>query len=237
MQLRPTLLVEQSKLVSQLRGYLRAGSSSGAHVARAGRFLDLRCVKALYCEEDGLDSELREGLLRVSLYPARANAAFFDVREEDRLSAEIQPQLLQYRLENFQAVQASRFDVPEFTTGVRELARSLGASVVGDPTLTAGIIPLLSAQDEEIRANWGTLPEFAIIVTLLAFVHEKKEPRVPVKKLTEFVNAVVNASGDIKEYSTVEIGHLLSRLEPAPPIPGCWWQVDRINSGVSPAGA
>jgi hypothetical protein len=212
MNLRPTILMEQSKVGRQLRGYLRAGGSSGAHVPRAGGFLDLHCVKALYCDDDDLDSELREGVLRVSLYPARKNAVFFDAREEGRLSAEIQPQLLQYRLENFQAVQASRFDAPEFTTGVRGLARSLAASVVGDPTLTAGITSLLSAQDEEIRASWGTLPDYAIIVTLLAFVHEKKEPRVPVKKLTEFVNAVLSASGEIKEYSAVEIGHLLSRL-------------------------
>ena len=169
--------------------------------------------KHLFCEDDNVDSELREGVLRVSLYPARKNAVFFDAREEERLAAEIQPQLLQFRLQNFQAVQASRFDAPGFTTGVRGLARALAASVVGDPTLTAGVIPLLSAQDEEVRASWSTLPDFAIIVTLLAFVHEKKEPRLPVNKLTEFVNAVLSANGEIKEYNAVEIGHVLSRLD------------------------
>jgi hypothetical protein len=212
MHLRPTILMEQSKVGRQLRGYLRAASSSGARVPRAGGFLDLHCVKAAYCEDDALDSDLREGVLRVSLYPARTNAAFFDAGEEKKLSAEMQPQLLRYRLKNFQTVQASRFDVPGFTTGVRELARSLGASVVGDPTLTAGVTSLLSMQDEEIRASWNTLPDFAIIVTVLALVHENKEPRVPVKKLAEFVNAVLSASGEIKEYNALEIGRLLSRL-------------------------
>jgi len=212
LQLRRTILMEQTKVARELRGYLRAGSSSGAYVPRAGGFLDLHCVKALFCDDDDLDSELREGVLRVSLYPARANAAFFDVREEDKLSTEVQPQLLRYRLENFEAVRASRFDAPGFTTGIRELARSLAASVVGDPTLTAGVISLLSAQDEEVRASWTMLPDFAIIVAVLALVHERKEPRVPVKKLTEFVNATVSASGEIKEYNAVEVGRLLSRL-------------------------
>ena len=212
MHLRPTILMEQSKIARQLRGYLRAGSSSGARVPKAGVFFDPHCAKALYCDDDDPDSELREGVLRVSLYPVRRNAAFFDIGAETRLAAEIQPQLLQYRLKNFQAVQAARFDAPGFTTSVRELARTLGASVAGDPTLTAGVTSLLSAQDEEIRASWTTLPDFAIIVTLLALVHEKKEPRVPVKKLVEFVNAVLSASGEIKEYSAVEIGFLLSRL-------------------------
>jgi hypothetical protein len=215
MNLRLTTLMEQTKVARQLRGYLRAGGSSGARVSRSGRFLDLHSVRALYCAEDDLDSELREGVLRVSLYPARKNVVFFDAREEERLSAEIQPQLLQYRLQNFQAVQASRFDAPGFTAGMRGLARALAASVVGDPTLTAGVIPLLSAQDEEIRASWSTLPDFAIIVTVLALVHEGKEQRVPVQKVTQFVNAVLSASGEIREYNVVEIGLLLSRLNVA----------------------
>ncbi len=148
-------------------------------------------------------------------------------RRRAALQQEIQPQLLRYRLQNFQAVQASRFDAPGFTAGMRGLARALAASVVGDPTLTAGVIPLLSAQDEEIRASSGTLPDFAIIVTLLAFPARKQEPRVPVKKLTEFVtHAVLNSNGEIREYNTVEVGNLLSRSEPAPPDPGllvaCW---------------
>lgn len=212
MHLRPTILMEQSRVSRQLRGYLRAGASNGAHVSRSGRFLDLHCVSALYCDDDDLDSELREGVLRVSLYPAKRNSVFFDAREENRLSAEIQPQLLQYRLQNFQAVQASRFDAPGFTPGVRGLARSLAASVVGDPTLIAGVTSLLSGPDEDIRASWSTLPGFAIIVTLLALVHEGKEQRFPVKKLTDFVNAALSASGEIREYNAVEIGRLLSRL-------------------------
>jgi hypothetical protein len=212
MHLKPTVLMEQSKLACQLRGYLRTASTSGGYVPRAGGFLDVRCVRAVYCDEDDTDSELREGTLRVSLFPAE-NAAFFDTGEEDRLSAEFQAQLLQYRCRNFQAVRESTFDVPGFTTGVRDLARSLGASVLGDPTLTAGITDLLSAQDEDVRASWNTLPGSAIIVTVLALVHERKEPRVPVKKLTEFVNAVLSANGEIKEYNPMEIGHLLSRLD------------------------
>jgi hypothetical protein len=212
MNLRPTILMELSKVGRQVRGYLRAGGSSGARVSRSGRFLDLHSVKALYCDDDDLDSELRESVLRVSLYPARKNAVFFDAREEERLSAEIQPQLLQYRLQNFQAVQASRFDAPGFTTGIRELARSLGASVIGDSNLTAGVTSFLAAQDEDVRASWSTRPDSAIVVTVLALVHERKEPRVPVKKLTEFVNAVLSARGEIKEYNAVEIGRLLSRL-------------------------
>jgi hypothetical protein len=79
MHLRPTILMEQSSIARQLRGYLRAGSSRGARAPRGDGFLDLRCVKALYCDDDDLDSELREGVLRVSLHPLRANAAFFDV--------------------------------------------------------------------------------------------------------------------------------------------------------------
>lgn len=83
---------------------------------------------------------------------------------------------------------------------------------MGDADLTAGVTSLLSAQNEDVRASRTTLPDFAIVVSLLTFLHERKRPRVPVKMLTEFVNVVLSANGEIKEYSPVEVGRLLSRL-------------------------
>jgi hypothetical protein len=54
-------------------------------------------------------------------------------------------------------------------------------------------------------------PDFAVVVSTLALVHEK-QPRVPVKQLADFVNAALRANGEIKEYSPIEIGRRLSRL-------------------------
>lgn len=211
MYLRPTLLIEQGRLLGQVRGLLRASSNAGVYVPRAGEFVDLRCVKAVYCESDEVDSELSEGVLRVSLFPAGASAPVFDESEEEQVAATFQAWLLRYRFENFQAVCDSSLDFPGFTAGVRDLARALGAVVAGDPNLMSQLTSLLAANDEDVRATWTMSPDFAVVVSTLALVHEK-QPRVPVKQLADFVNAALRANGEIKEYSPIEIGRRLSRL-------------------------
>jgi hypothetical protein len=207
MYLRPTLLLEQAKLDRRTRGLLCA-AAGGTYVPNRGALLDLRCARAI-CSED---AELDDSALTVSLFPAAVGVPSFDTSAEDKLAAEFQPQLLRFRCKNFRMVASSTFDVPAFTVGVRDLARSLGASIVGDATLTAGIISLLSVRDSDVRATLVTRPDFAIVVALLTLVHERKESRIPVAMLTGFVNAALRAGGEIKEYSPPEIGRLLSRL-------------------------
>ena len=47
---------------------------------------------------------------------------------------------------------------------------------------------------------------------MLALIHERQQVRVSVTSLTAFVNAVLRAGGEIREYAPLEIGRLLSRL-------------------------
>jgi hypothetical protein len=209
--LRPTLLLQQPRVDRRTRGLLRAAGGSN-YVPSRGKLLDLGCARAISSEQDDLDADLREGCVTVSLFPSAAELPVFDKSEEDKLAAELQPRLLRFRCKNFRKVAASRFDMPEFTTGMRELARSLGAPVLGDPNLEAGIIALLSAQDADFRATLATRPEVAVIISLLALIHERKDARISVTSLTSFANAALRASGEIREYSPLEIGRLLSRL-------------------------
>jgi hypothetical protein len=228
LHLRPTLLVEQSKLPGRLRALLQAASKVGVYLPRGGGFVDLRCTSAVYCQDDDLDAGLQEGILSVSLPLAGVNLPAFDVRSEEALAAEFQPLLLRFRVQNFEAVKASTFDVPTFCSGVRELARSLGASVAGDPKLQAEVMSVLSARDEEVRSTWSRLPDFGVITTLLAFVHEKKEERMSVKTLAEFVNVVLRANGELKEFNAVEVGRVLTRLN-LPRSRKSWRHDHRVN--------
>ena len=136
MFLRPTLLVEQSRLDRQTRGLLRAAASRN-YIPRRGTFLDLRCARAVSCDQDDLDGDLRESCLTISLFPLAAGVPAFDASNEEKLAAQFQPRLLRFRCKNFRKVAESTFDAPAFTTGMRDLARSLGAPVVGDATLEA----------------------------------------------------------------------------------------------------
>jgi hypothetical protein len=211
MSLRPTLLLEQTRLDRRMRGLIRA-ATGGAYVPNRGEFLDLRCARAIACEQDDVDVDLRESCMIVSLFPPMGEVPVFDNVAEEKLASEFQSRLLRFRCANFHRVAGSKFDAPGFTIGVRELARSLGMCVVGDATLEAGIISLLSPKDADLRATLATRPDFAIVVALLTLIHERRKTRISMTRLTGFVNAALRASGEIKEYSPLEIGRLRSRL-------------------------
>jgi hypothetical protein len=208
--LRPTLLVEQARVDRRTRGLFR-GSAAGNHVLRAGKFLNLGFAQAIACEQDDLDADLCESCMTVSLYPPPSKVPVFDKSEEEKLAAEFQPPLLRFRCKNFGKVADSKFDAPGFTTGIRDLARSLGACVVGDATLEAGVLSLLSAKDRDIRAAFATRPDVAIVVALLSQIHERQQ-RISVTRLTAFANAALRAAGEIREYTPAEIGRVLVRL-------------------------
>jgi hypothetical protein len=212
MHLRPTLLIDVSGLTRQMRGLLRASSSRGAYIAKRGEFTDVACVKAVYSTESDVDTEVSEGLLRVVALPAEGGAVRLDQREEDRIASEFQSMLLEYRLRNYRAVQESTFDAPGFTTGVRELAQSLGAAVVGDLELQKDVVSLLSRQDEDVRVRRTTLPEFGVITALLSLLHERRRSELLVSKFTTFVNAALRANGEILKYSPEEIGRRLAAM-------------------------
>ncbi len=212
MQLQPTLLVDQLGFTRSMRGLLRASSTGGVYFAHSGDFFDLRCAKALFSATNGLDSTLTETMVRVALVPGESGTKIPTEQDADRVAAELQPLLLDYRLRNHRAVSQSTFDVPEFTPGLRELARSLGAAVVGDADLTRSVIALLTPQDGDARARRRLLPEVAIVTVALALVHEHKIREVFTSDFAKFVNVALRANGEIVEYSAEEIGWQLSKL-------------------------
>jgi hypothetical protein len=172
----------------------------------------VHCAKALFSAENGLDSAVTESALHVAVVPAESGSESLKDRAEDEIAAEFQPLPLEYRLRNHRAVSQSTFDVPEFTPGLRDFARSLGAAIVGDAELAGRIASLAYAPGwRRPRARRSVLPEGAILTVALALVQERKLKHVLSKDLTQLVNAALRANGQIVE-SPEEIGWRLSRL-------------------------
>jgi hypothetical protein len=212
MRLQPTLLIDQTVLNRPLSGLLRAASNRGVYVAHSGEFLDLHCAKAIFAAESELDAAMAETMLSVAVVPSESGSARLSEGIEHEIAAEFQPLLLRYRFLNHRAVSESKFDIPQFTPGLRDLARSLGAAVVDDADLTARIATLLAPQDAAVRAQNTLLPEVGIVTAALALIHEREKQQVLVKELTQFVNVVLRAGGEIFEYSPEEIGWRLTKL-------------------------
>jgi hypothetical protein len=136
----------------------------------------------------------------------------WDEGSEAELASEFQPKLLAYRLANLHKVRASSFDVPEFSGQARDLARSLGASIVGDPELQEFVIPLLRAHDQAIRVERTTELESLIVEALLVLCHESTADRVHVGEVTKLVNGIRKGRGESMVSKAREVGAKLRAL-------------------------
>jgi hypothetical protein len=212
MELGLCLLMEGVTLNRSTRALIKASGSRGSFILQSGNFIDLHCAKALSFENDEIDDAIAATMLRLNVLRGESQYRILNATEEKQLADEFQPLLLDYRLKTYKAVRDSTFDVPQFTPEIREIAVSLGATVVGDAELISGIVPLLTVPEEESRARRSVQPEFVIVMALLALVHERKEKTLRVTEITRFVNAALQANGESVEYSPKEIGWRFTTL-------------------------
>jgi hypothetical protein len=150
-------------------------------------------------------------MLRASIVPRRANADILDEPSVREVLADLPPRLLAYRLRNYSRVEVPKIDV-DFPTPIREIARSLSAVIVDDTALRTEVMELLRPQAEDVRAQQTATPEFALVVAVLAYLHQRDKKYIPVNVLATAANAVLRSFGEIVEYSPSEIGFRLASL-------------------------
>jgi hypothetical protein len=189
--LRPTLLVVQHELRPRLERLLLASNSRGIHIPGNSELLDMFCTKALYSPALVPGSLLARGAILVSVSPALSTHPIFNEQAEKKVENELLPKLLGYRLANALQVKNSTFDVPHFTSPVRELARTLGAALEGDGELQSRLVALLDEQNEEARVEFCDLPESVTLEGLLFHCHQQKRDRVRVKELKKTVQTIL----------------------------------------------
>ena len=68
-------------------------------------------------------------MIEISVIPTRQSLPVLEKIAQQEIVSEFQPKFLRFRLINYNRVRNSNFDVPEFESSVRDVARSLGACV------------------------------------------------------------------------------------------------------------
>ena len=210
--LRPTILLHAPEQGALAESLIRTSSLRGFGVLRKDALQHLFCAKAIYIGREPLQRPSMESCIRIQIVPARGPMTVWDEGSEAELASEFQPKLLAYRLANLHKVRASSFDVPEFSGQARDLARSLGASIVGDPELQEFVIPLLRAQDQAIRVERTTELESLIVEALLVLCHESTADRVHVGEVTKLVNGIRKGRGESMVSKAREVGAKLRAL-------------------------
>ena len=212
MQLRPTLLVDAVSLSAPLQRLLRASNSQGLYVPRGGKPLDLFCAKAV-CSQEPLDDPSLVGLaLQIALAPTRRELPLLDREVSERIAGEFQSKLLMYRLANLPKVSAPAFDVGELTAPMQDLARALGACVVGDDELQLRVVSLLREQDRGLRVERSTGLRAVLLEALLFCCHEEDRSAVMSGELGEIVNTIWAGRGDSQRTTPESVGWKLRAL-------------------------
>jgi hypothetical protein len=209
MQLKPTLLINTEQIRSASLELLRVSNRHNAFFPLKGNLVDLFCAKVVYCG-DIVDSEiLGESALQICLPPCRERLPIFDKKYSDEVAREFQAKFFAYRCRHILDVRDSQFDLPEFTSGTRILARLLGAPIVDAPALRAGLIRLLQEHEEKRQALRWTDLRCVVIEALLHHCHKEPGARMHVGEITETATRILKGRGDETEREPREIGPIL----------------------------
>jgi hypothetical protein len=195
MCLQPTFLIDQELQPSMVR-VLIAANNRHAHLSNKGGVVNVYCAKAIYGGITAANALLGDGVLHINTMPSRGKLPVLDARTEKAIENQFQPVLLIYRARNIAKVRNSEFDLPEFGSGMRILARILGAPLVDAPELQAGLRSVLQGQHERIRAQSWLDERSVVIEAVLAFCHRGGEDRAYVGAIAATATEILKGRGE-----------------------------------------
>ena len=216
MSFRPTLLVNQPSLSAGMQNLWQETNYRGLVVpGNRGTVLDVSCSKPIFTGMAGAAPSPSAANLHLTLFPADREAPL----DEHALSATADyflPRLLQYRLDQAQKVQESRFPAADLKFPTRELARKLGACIQGDAELALRVVPLLLPEDD---ASGLCNLDCAIIEVLWPRLHSSPQETAETTKmrieaeLTAEVNTYLLSCGETVQYTREDVGIRVASLE------------------------
>jgi hypothetical protein len=212
----PTLLVDQEGISEPLWRLLRASNHRNAQVPGASGVQKIYCAKGIYLGNESNDLGIGDSVLRISLSPLRGRLPILEADEKKDLGAEFQVKMQAYRQRNLVQVRDSRFDLPEFSSAIRILARVLGAPIVAAPELQVAVGTLLRDYEESIRAALWVDPRCVVIEAVLFHSHDDRTERVYIGEITGTANAILKGRGESMQLGAKEAGAIVRNLGLSP---------------------
>jgi hypothetical protein len=210
MHLQPTLLI--SHVHHSMWRVLSASNHPLAYLPRKKGLTDLFCAKAAYAGST-LDGVGDEAILNVHCAPNGGRLPVINGARLEKIAADFQPKLLDYRFKNVAQVREADFDAPTLPTPLRTMAQALGACIVDAPKLQADIVRLLENQGEVLRVNRLLDPNCVAIEAMFAHCHgENVSTRVGVSEIATTATAIMADRGETTVFESKRMGSLLRLL-------------------------
>jgi hypothetical protein len=207
--LRPTRLICQAN--SSVQRLIPAWQFPGFGFSRGGSLRELSCATVIFVAGEELKTLFADSCLWISVAPGGRLVSFHDEQRESPQIASLQNQLLSYRLQNYEKVRTSDFDVPEVAGSLRRLGRTLGACIVDAPDLRARLVQEL--REFDAATNFDQIKQIGavLIEALLVSCHERRST-VHVGEIAELANTIFLQRGEILQLKPREVGAKLKDL-------------------------
>jgi hypothetical protein len=226
-ELHPTLLLDEPDLTASMRAILHASARRGAYILDGDRVLELFGPTIVCSSKPTNGSVLGTDAFRVALIPVSRQCPLLDKRAEEEIAGAFQARFLRYFLQNFRSVGIPKFDVCHLGLDAQNVARALGAAVVGDAELQERILPILAIRDAEIRTERSSSLDSLVLEAILFFIHQGGWSKVRTQQVAEKVAEISKGRGcDSREPSPEIVGWAIKRLG----IPS--GRINRAGNGV-----
>jgi hypothetical protein len=212
MEWHPTLLIHQPRLDASLERVLNAARRRDAKVPQGGRLFDLHCTVATYTEFPCVRAVGGFAGIEVPVHPATCNLAILNQAAEQKIAGLFQPQLLRYRLMNYQQAFCSTFDVTEFKSPMQEIARCMTACTPDDRDLQDEVLHLLKQPGIDHPVDRWTDPNCAVIEAVLARCHLGESDSLYVGQIAHDVEVILTGRGANCNVNAREVGERLRML-------------------------
>jgi hypothetical protein len=208
----PTLIMDECEMRAPFIRLLRASSRRGTNMARRGRIVCPYGAKIILSTQLPGDLLSEGDALHIALTPSPGLASVWDEKMEKEIAEQFQPRLLGFRLRNRAKVLLPEFDVSQLTPPAQDLARALGATVIGEKVLERAILKLLTDEEEEYRMDRSRTIEAVVLEAILYFCHEQDQTKIRSAELAQQVNVILRGRGSSEEVSPETVGRTLKRL-------------------------
>jgi hypothetical protein len=226
MSLQPTLLLDEPDPRPEWQTLLRSSSQRGTRTISRHGLVEFFGPKIVFSHKLPRGTALETDALKASLLPITGRLPPLNRETEEATAEEFQARFLGHLLRNASAVRSTNFDASQFTPPIRDLARTLNAAVIGDSEIQKRILPILSVQDEEFRANRARAKDAVVVEACLGFTHQSGWTKIRTDSIAEKACAIYKGRGSDECPSAESVGRALKRLT----IPS--GRINRAGNGI-----
>jgi len=204
----PTLLIHDLSRGRRSSELLAISNQPGSHLPCKGTLVETSCAKAVRVgTRASLDNF--SGAIPIRVTPICVPLPILTPGRQRRIIRDFQPQFLAYRIANQVEVSASQFDLPDCSSEIRVLGRTLASSIVEAPEIIVQIAEKMRSLEEELQADQWSDTRFLVAESLLSLCHEREAGKIYVGEIAKSAQKISRGRGQETTIEARLVGEVL----------------------------